>query len=359
MNTRLRDLGLVSGSLQPGPLNAITDVAGVTVGYATVIADEPEIVRSGVTAIWPRERGIWTDPVFAGFFSFNGNGEMTGLPWIAEQGLIGAPIAITNTFSVGVVRDAICALAVREGAPQAFFLPVVAETYDGWLSASETFPITTVHAFAALASASAERPAEGNVGGGTGMICHEFKGGTGTASRVVAAGGERFVVGALVQANYGARELFRVNGVPVGREIGPDRVPSHREVPAGMGGGSIIVVLATDAPLLPLQCKRLARRATTGLAWVGGIGANGSGDIFLAFSTANHFRSGDAIGQMQMLAPEHMTPLFQATAEATEEAILNALLAAETMTGRLGRTVHALPHEELLGVMRRYRPAAT
>jgi D-aminopeptidase len=356
---RLRDLGLSTGLLPTGRWNAITDVPGVAVGYATVIRDEPEIVRSGVTAIWPRREGIWDDAVFAGFHSFNGNGEMTGLPWLAEQGILGAPIGITNTFSVGAVRDAICALAVREGAPQAFHLPVVAETYDGWLSRSETFPITTEHAFAALDEAASGPLAEGNVGGGTGMICHEFKGGTGTSSRVAAAAGESFVVGALVQANYGAREMLRVDGVPLGREIGPTVVPSHR-APASPApeAGSIIVVLATDAPLLPIQCQRLARRAATGLAWVGGFGANGSGDIFLAFSTANHLgREGEAMTTVRMLAPDQMTPLFQAAAEATEEAILNALTAAETMTGRDGRTAHALPLEELVRVMRRYRPA--
>ncbi|HTU55244.1 MAG TPA: P1 family peptidase [Acetobacteraceae bacterium] len=350
---RLRDLGLSSGVLPTARWNAITDVAGVAVGYATLIRDEPAIVRTGVTAIWPRHEGIWTDAVFAGFHSFNGNGEMTGLPWLAEQGMLGAPIAITNTFSVGAVRDAICAFAVREGAPQPFHLPVVAETYDGWLSESETFPITAEHAFAALDTAASGPLAEGNVGGGTGMICHEFKGGTGTASRVATTEGESFVVGALVQANYGAREMLRVDGVPVGREIGFSLVPSHR----GGEAGSIIVVLATDAPLLPIQCRRLARRAATGLAWAGGFGANGSGDIFLAFSTANHLREGDSLATVRTIAPARMTPLFQAAAEATEEAILNALIAAETMTGRSGRTAYALPLEALTSVMRRYRPA--
>ena len=285
---RLRDLGIVTGALPPGPLNAITDVEGVLVGYTTVIRDTPHIVRTGVTAIWPRGQDIWTDYVFAGFHSFNGNGEMTGLPWIAEQGYIGAPICITNTYQVGIVRDAICALAVRDGASQAFHLPVVAETYDGWLSDIQSFSLTQADALAALDAATGGPVCEGNVGGGTGMICHEFKGGTGTASRVVVEHGESYVVGALVQANYGARDLLRVDGVPVGREIGPDLVPSHRQVPRE--AGSIIVILATDAPLLPIQCQRLARRATTGLAWVGGLGANGSGDIFLAFSTANHVR---------------------------------------------------------------------
>ncbi len=351
---RLRDLGLSTGFLPTGRWNAITDVPGVAVGYATVIRDEPAIIRSGVTAIWPRREGIWSDAVFAGVHSFNGNGEMTGLAWLAEQGILAAPIGITNTFSVGCVRDAISAFAIREGAPQMFHLPVAAETYDGWLSHSETFPITAEHVFVALDSAASGPLAEGNVGGGTGMICHEFKGGTGAASRIATSAGENFTVGALVQANYGAREMLRVDGVPVGREIGPSLVPSHR--PPARDTGSIIVILATDAPLLPIQCQRLARRAATGLAWVGGFGANGSGDIFLAFSTANHVREGEPCTDVRMLAPDRMTPLFQAAAEATEEAILNALTGAETMTGRDGCIAHALPLDALASVMRRYRP---
>ncbi len=350
---RLRDLGITTGTLPAGRLNAITDVAGVRVGTATVIRDQPSVVRTGVTAIWPRS-DIWTDAVFAGTHSFNGNGEMTGLPWIAEQGLVGAPICITNTYSVGVVRDAICALAVREGAPQLFHLPVVAETYDGWLSDCASFPVTAEHAFSAVDSAASGPVAEGNVGGGTGIICHEFKGGTGTASRVVQTAGDKFTVGALVQANYGARELLRVDWVPVGREIGLDVVPCDRR--DARAAGSIIVVLATDAPLLPIQCQRMARRATTGLAWVGGIGANGSGDIFLAFATGNHIRQRAAVSDVRMLSPDAMTPLFQAAAEATEEAILNALTGAETMTGLLGHTAHALPVDVLVEVMARYRP---
>jgi D-aminopeptidase len=356
---RLRDLGLKVGTLPPGPFNAITDVAGVKVGYSTVIRDSPRIARTGVTAVWPRGRDIWTDYVFAGTFSFNGNGEMTGLPWLAEQGLLGAPIGITNTYQVGIVRDAITALAVRDGASQAFHLPVVAETYDGWLSDIQAFTLTQEHAFAALDSAVGGCAiAEGNVGGGTGMICHEFKGGTGTSSRQVVENSERYTVGALVQANYGARALLRVDGVPVGREIGPDIVPAHRSgaVAPPKTEGSTIVVLATDAPLIALQCQRLARRATTGLSWVGGIGANGSGDIFIAFSTANHIGQHDRISTVKMLAPDAMTSLFQAAAEATEEAILNALCMAETMSGRDGRTVQALPLDLLQQVMQRYRP---
>jgi D-aminopeptidase len=350
---RLRDLGIATGVLPTGPWNAITDVPGIRVGYTTLIKDSPTVVRTGVTAIWPRS-DIWTDGAFAGVHSFNGNGEMTGIPWIAEQGLINAPICITNTWSVGVVRDAICALAIQEGAPQPFHLPVVAETYDGWLSDCTSFPITAEHALAALGSAASGPILEGNVGGGAGMICHEFKGGTGTASRMVECAGQVWRVGALVQANYGARGLLRVDGIPVGREIGFDVVPAPRT--ASTDAGSIIVVLATDAPLLPIQCQRLARRATTGLAWVGGIGANGSGDIFLGFATGNHLRHGEAVSSVQMLSPDAMTMLFQAAAESTEEAILNALTAAETTAGLHHRIAHALPLDRLVEIVRRYRP---
>jgi D-aminopeptidase len=237
---RLRDIGIELGSLPPGPFNAITDVAGVKVGYATVMADRPRVVRTGVTAIWPRGAEIWSDYVFAGAFSFNGNGEMTGLAWLAEQGLLGAPIGITNTYQVGLVRDAICALAVREGASQAFHLPVVAETYDGWLNEIESFALTKDHVFEAFDSAVGGGPiAEGNVGGGTGMICHEFKGGTGTASRLVRLDGVSYTLGALVQANYGTRALLRVGGAPIGRLIGPTsfrriaRTLRRSQTPAG------------------------------------------------------------------------------------------------------------------------------
>jgi D-aminopeptidase len=351
---RLRDLGIVTGQLEPGPLNAITDVEGVTVGHSTLISDSPRVVRTGVTAIWPRAT-IWQDWCYAGFYSFNGNGEMTGLPWIAEQGLIGAPLCITNTLSVGVVRDAICAYAVERDIDRPFHLPVTAETWDGWLSDIESFPVTQAMAFEALSSAKGGPVAEGCVGGGTGMITHEFKGGIGTASRRVETAGNHYTVGALVQSNYGRRHLLRVNGVPVGQEIDTDIVPGSHIEPKS----SIIVILATDAPLIPIQCQRLARRATTGLAWAGGIGANGSGDIFLAFSTANTVRADDELSEVRTLGAEAMTILFEAAAEATEEAILNALVAAETMTGFQGRTVHALPHDRLLEVMRRYRPSGT
>jgi D-aminopeptidase len=350
---RLRDLGLAVGRLPPGPLNAITDVTGVRVGHATIVADAPHTVRTGVTAIWPRGPEIWDNFVFAGGHSFNGNGEMTGLVWIAEQGLLASPIAITNTHAVGVIRDAVCAYAIRAGARQSFHLPVVAETSDAWLSDAAAFAVTQEHAWAALDGAVAGPVAEGNIGGGTGMICHEFKGGIGTASRRVGVAGRPYCVGALVQANYGIRELLRVDGVPVGREIDRHAVPSARGL--AVDAGSIIVILATDAPLLPIQCQRLARRATTGLAWAGGFGANGSGDIFLAFSTGNSVPMDDVLVDVVMLGADATTPLFEAAAEATEEAILNALVAAETMTGQLGRVAPALPHDRLIAAMRRYR----
>jgi len=353
---RLRDLGLSTGMLPTGPLNAITDVAGVEVGHSTLIRDEPAVVRTGVTMIWPGGRDIWNEHRCAGFHSFNGNGEMTGTIWLAEQGLLAGPIGITCTHCVGVVRDAICSYAVKLGIQQPWHLPVVAETHDGWLSNAETFPVTEAMAHAALDVARGGPVAEGNVGGGTGMICHEFKGGIGTSSRVVEAGGGRVTVGALVQANYGLRELLRVDGVPVGREIPYGEVASAKTETDS--SSSIIVILATDAPLLPIQCQRLARRATTGLAWAGGIGANSSGDIFLAFSTANRVRNGALQADLKMLGTDQMTPLFRAAAEATEEAILNALTAAEDMKGQKGRFAPALPLERLKEIMARYRPRA-
>jgi D-aminopeptidase len=252
------------------------------------------------------------------------------------------------------VRDAICSYAVKLGIQQPWHLPVVAETHDGWLSNAETFPVTEAMAHAALDLARGGPVEEGNVGGGTGMICHEFKGGIGTSSRVVEAGGGRVTVGALVQANYGLRELLRVDGVPVGREIPYGKVASAKA--EADSSSSIIVILATDAPLLPIQCQRLARRATTGLAWAGGIGANSSGDIFLAFSTGNRVPNGALQVDLKMLGTDQMTPLFRAAAEATEEAIMNALTAAEDMTGQKGRFAPALPLERLKEIMARYRP---
>ena len=349
---RLRALGIQVGRLEPGPLNAITDIAGIEVGYATIIEDASAVLRTGVTAIWPGGRDVLARPVFAGIHSFNGNGEMTGSHWIAEQGMLTTPIAITNTHSVGLVRDAVGAYLIREGGDAPWMLPVAAETYDGRLSDSERLPITLDHVFRALGAAAGGAIAEGNVGGGTGMVCHEFKGGTGTASRVVEVGSARYAVGALVQANYGQRELLRVDGVPVGEAIGIAEVPSPRR--PSSDNGSIIVVLATDAPLLPIQCQRLARRATTGLAWVGGLGGNSSGDIFIAFSTANRIDPTVPTSAVVMVSPETMTTLFRAAAEATEEAILNALCMAETMVG-FRATAHALPLDRLQEVMRAHK----
>lgn len=350
--TRLRDLGITIGFWPTGPHNAITDVPGVLVGHTTIIADTPRVARTGVTVVVPRNGDIWRNGVFAGYHSFNGCGEMTGMHWVAESGILGGPIAITGTASVGAVYEAITAYGYERGHGDAF-LPVVAETFDGFLSDLAALHVRSEHVFAALDGAQSGPVAEGNVGGGTGMICHEFKGGIGTASRRVQTADATFTVGALVQANYGQRELLRVDGVPVGREIGKAVVPSHRDLP-NVAGGSIIALLATDAPLLPIQCQRLARRATVGLAWVGGIGANSSGDIFLAFSTANRVPLGRPVAEVRMIAPDQITPLFQAAAEATEEAILNALTAAETTAGRAGRVVHALPLDLLQEAMRRH-----
>lgn len=349
---RLRDLGIVLGRLPPGRLNAITDVAGIRVGFSTLIRDEPHVVRTGVTAIWPAD-DIHTRFMFAGMHSFNGNGEMTGSQWLAEQGLLSAPVTITNTHAVGLARDAICVHAAQLGVDQAWSLPIAAETWDGWLSDAETFPVTLDLALEAIKSATSGPVAEGNVGGGTGMIAHEFKGGTGTASRRLSVEQGGWTVGALVQSNYGRRDMLRCGHAPVGLELTPDVVPSallERKVEQG----SIIVILATDAPLLPIQCQRLARRATTGLAWVGGYGANSSGDIFLGFSTGNRISGSAAMSDVRMLGLDACTPLFQAAAEATEEAIWNALCAAETMTGFKGRTAYAIPHDLLQAAVARY-----
>ena len=342
--SRLRDLGITVGTLPTGPLNAITDVDGVWVGHATVIRDAPRVARTGVTMVVPRENRVWDDYCFAGHFCFNGNGELTGLPWLEESGMLGSPVAITNTHQVGLVRDALVRYSVEQGVIDGFILPVVGETWDGWLNDIDAFSLTEADALAALRSAGPGPVPEGNVGGGTGMICHEFKGGIGTSSRCVAAGGATWTVGCLVQANYGDRADLRLDGLPLGRLVGFDRVPGP--FPADRsGGGSIIVIVGTDAPLLPTQCNRLARRATVGLARAGGVGHNGSGDLFLAFATGNHLPEGEKRRHLEMLDHEEIDPLFTATAEAVEEAILNALCAAETMTGYLGRTAHALPLE--------------
>lgn len=350
---RLRDLGISLGQMPPGPLNAITDVAGVTVGTATLVRDTPHVVRTGVTAIWPAA-DIYSNVCFAGFHSFNGNGEMTGTIWLAEQGLLTSPICITNTHAVGVVRDAICADAKKRGIDESWLLPVTAETHDGWLSDAYSFPVTQELALEALESARGGLPPEGNVGGGTGMIAHEFKAGTGTASRQLPDDRGGWTVGVLVQANYGNRALLRCGNAPVGLELGIDKIQGAYWDP-DPGSGSIIVILATDAPLLPIQCQRLARRATTGLAWAGGFGSNSSGDIFLAFSTGNRVPLKSKMTDVRMLGIDECTPLFQAAAEATEEAIWNALVAAETMSGFKGRTAHAIPHDHLQEIFARYR----
>lgn len=351
---RLRDLGISIGRWPPGPHNAITDVPGVLVGHCTVIYDEPRLARTGVTIVLPRDGKIWSDYVFAGYHSFNGNGEMTGLPWLEESGMIGCPIGLTNTHQVGLVRDALIAYAIDHNYFDDFLLPVVAETYDGWLNDIEAFHVTKAHVYEALEAATSGPVAEGNVGGGTGMICHAFKGGIGTASRRVESRSGPFVAGALVQTNYGSRRDLRVDGVPVGREIGPEHTPTPHTAPRP--DGSIIIIVATDAPLLPVQCKRLARRATSGLAHVGGIGHNGSGDIFLALATGNHLpANAGAPYELKMLPHDHMDPLFEGVVEAVEEAILNALTAAETMTGFEGHTAYALPLDQLQQIMAKYQ----
>lgn len=351
--TRLRDLGITIGTMPTGHYNAITDVAGVQVGHTTLIYDTPRIARTGVTIILPRQQPVWDNHCFAAFHSFNGNGEFTGIHWLEETGLLTTPMALTNTHQVGIVRDTLVAYEFEQRGVNDFALPLVAETYDGWLSDSDAFHITADHVRAAIASAQGGIVAEGNVGGGTGMICHEFKGGIGTSSRRVAIGEASYIVGVLVQANYGRRDLLRVDGVPVGREIGIDKVPSAKAPPAP--DGSIIIIVATDAPLLSTQCKRLTQRAVVGLARTGGVGYNSSGDLILAFATGNDIPPApDAPINVQMLPHDQMNGLFDATAEATEEAILNALCAAETMRGFKGRTAPALPHDQLQAVMGKY-----
>ena len=354
---RLRELGIELGCWPTGPLNAITDVPGVLVGHASVIRDAPRVARTGVTVVVPAEDVGRRSRLFAGFESLNGNGEMTGLLWVAESGFLTTPIGITNTQDVGTVRDAISS-HLYEGHPEArFFLPVAAETYDGWLSDIRAAHVTKAEVDEALRAARGGPVAEGNVGGGTGMICHEFKGGIGTASRVLATRSGRYTVGALVQANYGHRRLLRVDGVPVGREIGHEQVPSAWGHPRH--DGSIIAVIATDAPLIAGQCTRLAKRATVGLARVGGVAHNGSGDIFLAFATGNGVpASPRGPAAIRMLPNEHMDPLIEGAAEAVEESIVNALTAAEAMTGFQGHHAHAIPLDELERVMRRHGRAA-
>jgi D-aminopeptidase len=337
---RAREVGLAIGTGEPGPRNAITDVAGVRVGHTTLI--EGEDVRTGVTVVMPPEE------VFAGTHRLNGNGEVTGLEWVRESGILTTPVGLTNTFSVGVVRDAIVA-AQHAGGRGEWHLPVVGETYDGRLNDIEGMHVRREHVFAALDGAADGPVPEGAVGGGTGMVCHGFKGGIGTASRAVG----RFTVGVLVQANHGRRQRLQIEGVPVGAELGPDRVPLPPSLDGG--AGSIIVLVATDAPLLPHQCERLAQRAALGIARTGGAGENSSGDFMLAFATANRgLTAGASTIALEMLPNDRIDPLFYAVIEATEEAIVNALLAAETMTGRGGATAYGLDPEALVDVMRRH-----
>jgi D-aminopeptidase len=371
---RARDLGISIGLLSPGPANAITDVAGVRVGHHTLVEGVagPLVVgrgpiRTGVTVVVAHEGDPFAEPVYAGCHRLNGNGELTGLEWIREAGLLSSPVAITNTHSVGIVRDAIVSAAVRSGAREdaAWSLPVVGETWDGWLNDIDGQHVRQEHLDSALDSAMPGPVAEGNVGGGTGMICHRFKGGIGTASRRLPADDGGFTVGALVQANYGRRERLAVDGVPVGREIGLDVVPfdpGPSRHAADAGSGSIIVVLATDAPLLPHQCTRLAQRAGLGVARTGGAGEHSSGDLFIAFATGNRGLSAaderdgrPRIRDLRVLDDTWISPLFWAAIEATEEAIVNALVAAETMSGAEGRTVRALPHELLVESWQRHR----
>ena len=378
---RARDHGIILGRLGPGPLNAITDVAGVRVGHTTLIrGDGPRVVgqgpvRTGVTVVIPHDGDPFLEPVFAGCHRLNGNGELTGLGWIRESGFLTSPIAITNTHSVGVVHDALIAHAVRHHPAGVEFwsLPVVGETYDGVLNDINGFHVRPEHLDGALDGAVGGPVAEGSVGGGTGMICHEFKGGIGSASRVVTDADGGWTVGALVQANYGSRELLRIDGVPVGEAIPVEDVPSPWDAATALaragatggagtpGAGSIIVVLATDAPLLPHQCERLAQRAGLGIARMGGIGSTGSGDIFVAFATGNRGLPEAALEpdprrviNVRMVEDTRMTPLFQAAVEATEEAIVNALLAAGTMTGSDGITAYGLDGGRVVEIMARH-----
>ena len=376
---RARELGLstlIGGT--PGPNDAITDVAGVEVGHTTLISGAGKLVvgrgpvRTGVTVVHPRGQRS-ADPVMAAWFTLNGNGEMTGTTWIQESGFLEGPIAITNTHSVGVVRDAILQWQVNRPGLQPWGLPVVAETYDGRLNDINGFHVKPEHVIAALDGARDGVPAEGNVGGGTGMVCHGFKGGIGTASRRLDAPLGGYTVGVLVQCNYGNRRELRVAGVPVGQEI-PDLMPCSASTDASVrrnaprcdapartgpahddGAGSIIVIVATDAPLLPHQLKRLATRIALGVGRMGGKGENSSGDIFVAFSTANPRTAADTgVAQVAMLPNARINPLFYATVQATEEAIVNALLAAETMTGADDNRVYALPVDRLMEIMKKY-----
>ena len=353
---RARDLGIPFDGT-PAALNAITDVAGVEVGQITLISGEGKLVpgkgpvRTGVTAVLTRGKNS-PDQVFGAWFTLNGNGEMTGTTWVEESGFIEGPIMITNTHSVGNVRDAVIAWQMKKQGKtfQPWSLPIVAETWDGFLNDINGFHVKPEHVAQALDQAASGPVAEGSVGGGTGMVAHQFKAGIGTSSRQFQIDGANYTLGVLVQANYGARNSLTIAGVPVGREI-TDLMP--KEGPADTG--SIIVVVATDAPLLPHQLKRVVKRAALGIAKNGGIGGNSSGDIFIAFSTANPGAGRETnLATVKMLANDRINPVFAATVQATEEAIINAMIAAETMTGINGNTVYAIPHERLKEVLRKY-----
>ena len=372
---RARELGLPIGG-NAGPLDAITDVAGVEVGHTTLISGSGPLVvgkgpvRTGVTVIHPRGKAS-SDPVFGAWFTLNGNGEMTGTTWLQESGFLEGPIAITNTHSVGVVHDAVLQWQVKRPGQQPWGLPVVAETFDGGLNDINGFHVKPEHVLSALDGARGGAVPEGNVGGGTGMVCHGFKGGIGTSSRKLDATAGAYTVGVLVQCNYGARRELRIAGVPVGEEITDltsciasatatarrcnQSAPNDGAEP-DEGAGSIIIVIATDAPLLPHQLKRLVTRAALGVGRMGGKGENSSGDIFIAFSTANaRAAAGDsAVKTVSMVPNARINPLFYATVQATEQAIVNAMLAAETMTGANDLRVYALPHDRLLAAMRKY-----
>lgn len=367
---RARELGIIIGDGTPGAHNAITDVPGVRVGHATIVEGEGPLVegrgpiRTGVTVLVPHDGSPWEEPVFAGWHALNGNGELTGLHWVAEYGMLKSLIGLTNSHSVGVVRDALVTVETRQRAPGRLFwsLPVVGETWDGVLNDVNGRHVTAQHVEAALAAAVGGPVAEGNVGGGTGMICHGFKGGIGTASREVALGDERFVLGVLVQANQGRRERLTIGGRPVGQVVTDAVVPipvAPEDTSAPGGGGSIIVIIATNAPLLSDQCRRLAQRASLGVARIGGTGEQWSGDLMLAFATGNRGLPPSDYGapaplatKLRMLCNTHMDALIDAAVESTEEAIVNALLAAETMTGRDGITAYHLDEELLVKAVR-------
>ncbi len=360
---RAHDLGVPFDG-KPGPLNAITDVAGVTVGHTTLTSGEGKLqigkgpVRTGVTAVLPRGLDSMMNPVFAGWWSLNGNGEMTGTTWVEESGFLEGPVMITNTHSVGVVRDAVIQWRVAHGKPDPtgywWSLPVVAETWDGWLNDINGFHVKPEHAFHAIDSAHGGAVEEGNVGGGTGMVCNGFKGGIGTSSRKLDEKSGGYTVGVLVQCNYGTKDNLRIAGIPVGREIAADD-PYASASFVNDDHGSIIVVVATDAPLVAHQLKRLARRVSLGLGRNGSISGNGSGDIFIAFSTANSGAAAtDHVVDLKMLPNDKLGPVFASTVQATEEAVVNAMVAAETMTGIENHKVVALPHDKLRAVLKKY-----